>query len=174
MSTARILEQLNTEGSTQPVDRDIIEAFRRSLSWYSLARERRILRNKRRHASFRPWKAFSPQSIIACDLCFLYNMPGRLKKNQAIFIAIDVYSRKTLACVQNSNSATSTLRSYEKLLPIFLQPNPSKNYRFCAIDKGGEFKSVYKSRLESAYKTKLYSTKIGPWPKISLVERVIR
>ena len=167
LSSRRILHQLLDEGTRQPIDRAIIENFRRSLGWFSRVRERRILRGKKRYYSFRSWRSHSPQSILAVDLCFLSNLPGRVGKNVPIFIAIDTFSRMTQATIQANNSSKSTFRSYEKLLPLFLRPNPEKNYAFLACDKGSEFRGAnFRQKLERMYGTKIYHTRIVPFPKV--------
>ena len=168
LSTRRILEQLLNEGLARPISRNIIENFRQSLAWFSRVRERRLLRGRKRYNSFRSWRSHSPQTILAVDLCFLSNLPGKIGKNVPIFIAIDTFSRLTIGTVQANNSRKATLRSYEKLLPLFLRPNPEKNYSFVAADRGGEFGSHFRRTLERTYKTKIYHTRIGPHPKVCI------
>ena len=169
LSTRRILNQLLDEGVRKPIDRTIIEDFRRSLSWFSRVRERRILRGRKRYNSFRSWRSHSPQTILAIDLCFLNNLPDSVGRNVPIFIAIDTFSRMTLATVQANNSSKATFQSYCKLLPLFLRPDAGKNYSFVATDRGGEFRSAnFRQKLEQKYGTKLYHTHVGPHPKVRI------
>ena len=59
-----INDRLKAEGIRFPIDRQTITEFQRALSFRSLSRERNLLRSKKRYASFRCWKVWSPNSII--------------------------------------------------------------------------------------------------------------
>ena len=172
LSAKRIIEKLSTDGS--PVTASEIQQFKSSLEYYSMARERRLLRGKKRYLSFRPWVSFSPQSILALDLCFLYDLTTKANSNSTILVMLDVYSRFTRVSLQKNKSAAVTLKNFEQNLPFFTQNFPEKQYKYAATDLGSEFKGTFKKTLKEKYKIDIYHLKMGYHPKVSIVERVVR
>ena len=60
----KILQSVRRDAAKYPATIPTIRYFRDSLSYYSRARERYILKGRRRYNSFRKHVSFSPESIL--------------------------------------------------------------------------------------------------------------
>ena len=114
--------------------------------------------------------------FFSVDLCFFHQIKGKgSSPNSTILILHDAFSKYSKGILQAGQKASTTLQSYEKLLPLFMEGKTAEDgYKLCAADRGKEFLSVFKSTLANKYGTKIYNLHTGPHPKISVVERTIR
>ena len=134
LSTQRIIEQLSSENST--VTASEIQQFKSSLEFYTLERERRLLRGRKRYLSFRPWLCYSPQTILALDLCFLHSLTSKTNSHSTILVILDVFSRLARVSLQKDKTAATTLANFESNLSYFTQNFPEKQYKYVASDLG--------------------------------------
>ena len=91
----QILRNSNSDASQHPVTRDDIKRFQLSLESISRQRERRILKGRKRKASFRKWVVYSPRHLILGDLAFLRKLDSTNNSHTIIAVFMDAHSRST-------------------------------------------------------------------------------
>ena len=91
----QILRDSNSDASQHPVTRDDIKRFQLSLESISRQRERRILKGRKRKASFRKWVVYSPRHLILGDLAFLRKLDSTNNSHTIIAVFMDAHSRST-------------------------------------------------------------------------------
>ena len=64
LNSQKILKELKEDSKKFPATIPTIRFFRDSLSFYSRARDRYMLRGRRRYNSFRKYVSFSPESVL--------------------------------------------------------------------------------------------------------------
>lgn len=169
-----IYRNSRSDSLKHPVSWQDIKDFQLSLESLSRQKERRLLRGKKRKASFRRWYTFSPRQIVCGDLCFLRKLDKSNNSNTTIAVFMDAFSRLAHLSTQRSKSSKNTFDSFKKAIAFFTKGGFSNSYRLFNADLGTEFQGTFIKNLKSEYNIRSYSTKIGPHPKSALAERLIR
>ena len=86
-----LLAHAKQDPDLQPITRGDIVKFKDLLTTHSRNKERRILRGRKRHLSFRKWKCYGPNNILLGDLAFLRDIRSRSAKKYTIAVFIDAF-----------------------------------------------------------------------------------
>ena len=62
----RIYQAARRDARLVPIDRGTIYRYKRTLEQFSRQRERRAIGSRRRHESYRQWKIWGPNNVLAC------------------------------------------------------------------------------------------------------------
>ena len=87
----RLYATAKRDPDLQPVTRCDIVDFKDSLSTLSQSEERRILRGRKRHLSYRKWKCYGPNNILLGDLAFLRDIRSQKGSRYTILVFIDAF-----------------------------------------------------------------------------------
>ena len=110
---------------------DIIQ-YQRSLSDISRDREVRILRNRRRHLSYRKWRTFAPGHILLADLCFMRPLSNpKHGKPIIILVMMDAFSRLLYTDILPSTKSIEVARRLDSAIQFY-----GSNYRLFCSDRG--------------------------------------
>ena len=166
----QVLRDSNSDATRHPVTRDDIKRFQLSLESISRQRERRILKGRKRKASFRKWIVYSPRHLILGDLAFLRKLDATNNSYTIIAVFMDAHSRSinhpfnlilpispTPALTdflypsnrlihlstQRSKTSAATFNSFKKALNFFTSQGYPNTYRLFNSDKGGEFRGSF-------------------------------
>ena len=107
------------DSSLNQVTYDDIYRFKNSIETVSRLKERKFLRGRPRHLSFRKWKTNGPLNICLGDLCFLRDIQDRNKGRHTILVLQDAFSRIAFAKLLNNNSSKEVARHFGDALDFF-------------------------------------------------------
>ena len=138
-----IYRNSQSDSLKHPVSWQDIKDFQLSLESLSRQKERRLLRGKKRKASFRKWYTFSPRQIVVGDLCFLRQLDSSNKSNTTIAVYMDAFSRLAHLSTQRSKSSKTTFNSFKKAIAFFTQGGFSNTYRLFNADLGTEYQGDF-------------------------------
>ena len=141
-----IYRNSKSDSSQHPVSRSDILEFQASLESLSRQKERRLLRGRKRKASFRKWIVFCPRHLIVGDLCFLRQLDSTNKSQTTIAVFMDAFSRLAHLSTQRTRSSKATLKSFNKAIAFFSKEY-SNTYKLFNSDLGTEFRGAF-IRLE--------------------------
>ena len=137
-----IYQNSRLDSLKNPVSREDIRNLQTSLESLSQQKERRLLRGRKRKASFRKWYTFSPRQIIVGDLCFLRQLDKTNRNYTTIAVHMDAFSRLVHLATQRSKTSKATLKSFEKAIAFFTQ-GYSNSYKLFNADLGSEYKGTF-------------------------------
>ena len=137
-----IYRNSKSDSSQHPVSRNDILEFQASLESLSRQKERRLLRGRKRKASFRKWIVFSPRHLIVGDLCFLRQLDATNKSQTTIAVFMDAFSRLAHLSTQRTRSSEATLKSFKKAITFFSKEY-SNTYKLFNSDLGSEFHGAF-------------------------------
>lgn len=101
-----IYNQAKKDADLNPVTYKDILTFKNSLETISREKEKRILKWRKRHLSYRKWVTWGPNNVHLADLAFLRPIKDLNNKKYIILVIQDAFSRLVfLRLLRNSSSA---------------------------------------------------------------------
>ena len=129
----QLLRFTKKDPKTRFLTRSDILQYQKNLSQLSRDREVRILRNRRRTLSYRPWRTFAPNNILLGDLCFIRPIQNPKKgKAKICLIFLDAFSRLIHCSILKSAKSAEVASRLQDAFAFF---GPRKYKKFCS-DRG--------------------------------------
>jgi hypothetical protein len=191
-STKVLTEAANKDARLYGISREAILQFKMYVEELSRAKTLRVLKPWERRYSYRRYRSFAPRDIITGDIAFLDNLDLKVANNgkHILLLLMDVFSRFISLQLQANAKAETTLKSFQIAIKNDFYANPDLTpntmnreemalrgdavYRKFLSDKGSEFKAGFLSTLKIHYRIDSYSTNLGRFPKVAIVERAVR
>ena len=138
-----------TDPNTAILSRSEILQYQQTLSDISRDREARILRNRKRHLSFRRWRTFAPGQILLGDLAFIRPISNPIHGKPIIMlILIDSFSRMAYTALLKNSTSLEVTKHLDKAITFF----NAKYKLFCSDRVSHIFPSVRPSVRTPVYR----------------------
>ena len=145
----KLMRFAKTDPNTAILSRSEILQYQQTLSDISRDREARILRNRKRHLSFRRWRTFAPGQILLGDLAFIRPISNPIHGKPIIMlILIDSFSRMAYTALLKNSTSLEVTKHLDKAIIFF----NAKYKLFCSDRVSHIFPSVRPSVRTPVYR----------------------